>query len=376
MNAAARRNAARRGWPRGLYEPRPGYYVWRHPTTGETLPIGRVTLAQAKAEALQANMHVEGMRPTLLVRMVGGDQTVADLLDKMPAARAVNTAKTLKSMDKIIRDELGARRCADLTTAACAELIEGREADGKARSAQALRSRLIAVCKRGMQLGWMESNPAEVTRAPSVAVKRSRLTLELFQQIRAHADGAADWLGRAMDLALVTGADRSTICTLTRKHVVGDALEVRRSKTAHSTGLIVHIPLALELRVAGLRLADLVRNTSGVASQFLVHHGRPWGNAPVGSPVHPDTVSRQFTEARKLAGIPDLMPDGREPPTFHEIRSLAKRLYGEQGDVDTKLLLGHSDDKTAAIYADPRGVAPVRVQIKSPPPNEREVNSK
>lgn len=373
MNAA-RRNAARRGWPRGLYEPRPGYYVWRHPRTGETLPIGRVTLAAAKAEAVAANLHVEGMRPTLIERVSGSDRTIADLLDKMPAARTKNTAKALRSLDKIITDALGSVRCSDLTTAHCAQLVEGIEDDGKARSAQAVRSRLLAVCQRGQQLGWMEHNPADATRQPTVTVQRARLTLESFMAIRAHADAVNGWLGRAMDLALVTGADRSTISSLTRAHVVGDVLEVKRSKTAETTAMVVHIPLDLELRVSGLRLRDLVRNTTGVASQFLIHHTKTFGNAPRGSQVYVDRISHAFTEARVLAGVPDVLPNGKKAPTFHEIRSLAKRLYLEQGDVDTDVLLGHSSKKTAAIYADPRGAHPIRVRIGLA--NEREVNKK
>lgn len=34
-----------------------------------------------------------------------------------------------------------------------------------------------------------------------------------------------------------------------------------------------------------------------------------------------------------------------------------------QGNVDTKALLGHKSDSVAAIYADPRGVEPVRVKV-------------
>ena len=48
------------------------------------------------------------------------------------------------------------------------------------------------------------------------------------------------------------------------------------------------------------------------------------------------------------------LPDGKGAPTFHEIRSLSKRLYDEQGNVDTKALLGHRTEKMGALYADPR----------------------
>lgn len=365
MNAAARRNAARRGWPRGLYEPRPGYYVWRRPDTGETLPIGRVPLATAKAEAIAANMHLEGLKPSLLERVAGTDKTVAELLEKMPAATKKNTIKSLRSLDKRITESIGMVKCADLTTKALAELVEGIESEGKARLAQAIRSRLVAMCSRGQQLGWLESNPAEATRKAEVTVRRGRLTLETFTAIRAKADEVNGWLGKAMDLALVTGADRVTISSMNRKMVDGDWLEYQRSKT----GIRLRVPLELELVAAGLRLRDLVKNTTGIASPWLVHHVRNYGNAPRGAQVFQDNISKAFTAARELAGIPD-----DSAPTFHEIRSLAKRLYEAQGNVDTRWLLGHRDERTAAKYADPRGAEAVVIQVKPLAANKREVN--
>jgi integrase len=90
--------------------------------------------------------------------------------------------------------------------------------------------------------------------------------------------------------------------------------------------------------------------------RFVIHHARGFGNAPLGSSIHPDRMSHAFAEARDLAGI-----TAANPPTWHEIRSLSKRLYLEQGDVDTKALLGHKTQRMSDLYADPRGSAPVRV---------------
>lgn len=350
----ARRSSKRRDWPRGLYEPRPGYYVWRHPVTRETFALGAIPFAHAKHQAMQANAHVLASGPSLVERLTGTTHTIADVLAEMPVSEVYNTAKTQRSQDKQIRAALGEKACASLTVKNCAEFIEGVEKAGKARSAQALRSRLMSVCQRGQQLGWMSSNPAEVTRQPSVEVKRGRLTLEAFRAIYAQADGVSEWLGRAMRLAIVTGADRSTICGMTRAMVGNGLLTFQREKTS----AWIAVPLSLRLEVLGLTLADVVEERTGVLSKHLIHHVRPWGNAPVGSPIHPNAVTRAFTEARKLAKIPD-----EGAPTFHEIRSLCKRLYTEQGGVDTKALLGHSTERMADLYADPRGVEPVKVRI-------------
>lgn len=356
MNAARRGNK-RRDWPRGLREPRPGYYAYETPD-GRVLGIGRVSLARAKTEALAANLHYEQQRPTLIDRITGAHHTVSDLLDMMPASSVENTAKSLRSLDKLIRGAIGDIAANKLTTKHCAEVIESQMAQDKHRQALALRSRLVAICNRGQQLGWMTGNPALPTVKPRPVVRRGRLTLETFLKIYKQAPNVSAWLPVAMQLALVTGADRSTIAGLTRADIKDDCLYIKRSKTEKSTGMVVAIPLALRLDCLGWTLRDVLAHRTGVLSRYIVHHVENHNHAPSGSPVFVDTISKAFAEARDLAGI-----TGDAPPTFHELRSLAKRLYTEQGNVDTKTLLGHSDDKTAAVYADPRGVEPVKVRI-------------
>lgn len=369
--SAARRSVRRRTWPRGLYEPRPDYYVWRHPN-GMTIPIGRVSLQAAKAQACAANLKVEADAPSILEKLerrANAGHTVRALLEKIPKSKAENTQRSNKSLDKRINAAFGDRDPATLDTPELAKFIEAIEdEEGKARLALAVRSRLNVMAARAQQLGWMKSNPVTPTRVPNAIVKRKRLTLEAFMAVREKADQLNGWLGKAMDLALVTGCDRDTIAGLDRrKHIVGDWLEFERGKTK----MRIAIPLDLELVVAKLRLRDVVRNTSGVASRYLVHHVRNFGNAPAGAPVHVNTITRQFTAAYELTNLPR-----ENAPTFHEIRSLAKRLYREQGNVDTKELLGHRDDRTANLYADPRGIEALRVTVKPLPANKHEVNSK
>jgi integrase len=324
----ARRSIKRRDWPRGLREPRPGYYSWDHPD-GRSLAIGRVPLAVAKNEAMLANQHVAAQRPGLLERIDGGAHTVAQLLELMPVPSNKNTAKSARALDKKIRAAIGARTCSSITTKDCAALIRSAVEKGNARTAQALRSRLIAVCQYGQAEGWLDHNPAEATRRPDVEVKRGRLTLETFHAIRARAAEVAEWLPLAIDLAVTTGADRSTLAALERKDIKGDALLICRSKTKHSTGLVLEIPLGIRLEVLGLELGELLRRRTGVVSPYVLHHVAVYGNAPAGSRIHPDRISHAFTEARKLAGIPD-----EGAPTFHELRSLCKRLYDKQGNVN------------------------------------------
>jgi integrase len=79
----------------------------------------------------------------------------------------------------------------------------------------------------------------------------------------------------------------------------------------------------------------------------------------VGSRIWIDTLSRRFGEA-----VASLRIDwgDREPPTFHEIRSLSERLHSTQGGVNTQELLGHNEPETTAMYHDSRGSEWVRIK--------------
>jgi len=120
-----------------------------------------------------------------------------------------------------------------------------------------------------------------------------------------------------MLLALVSGQDRSTVARWERSAVKGDVIIARRSKT----DVKVAIPTALRLDAIGMSLADVIAKCKAthVVSKYLIHHVRSVGRVSRGDAVWLATVSSD------------------------EIRSLSKRLYMEQGGVDTRALLGPSD---------------------------------
>lgn len=335
------------------------------------MALGRVSLAQAKDEARAANDYLQAQKPSLLERLTGAANTVTQLLERMPVPDKPNTAKSQRSLDKKIREALGSIPCNALTVKHCADLVEGEIEAGRNRSSQALRSRLVAVCKRGQQLGWLEFNPAEPTQTLEVKAKRSRLSLEQFQAIYAKAPEVNEWLQGAMMLALVCGQDRSTLSGLRRSSIGAEYLTINRGKT----GVWIEVPLNLRLEAVGVTLLEALNGCrSSVRSlrfDYVIHHAREHGNAPLGSKVHPDRMSHAFAEARELAGV---KPDaGKTPQTWHEIRSLCKRLYDKQGNVNTKDLLGHSDQKTADLYADARGSEAIRVAFNPQAPGNSKV---
>lgn len=343
-----------------MHEPRPGYYSWRDPRDGKTHVLGRMPLAQAIYEAQEANAVVANgkVTKTLAERLAGEQRTISDLIAKMPTEGfKPSTLSARKSYDDVIRKGLGTKHCRALTVNDISDLIEPIKERGKLRWAQAIRSRLVQICAKGVALGWMEKNVAEVTEKMKVKVQRRRLTLDEFNLILEKAPKVAEWLPNAMLLALVSGQDRSTVARWERESVVGDVAIVRRSKTE----VRIAIPLALRLNAINLSLADVIErcNSTGVESQYLIHHHRKHVNTFKGQHIKIGSVSQAFADARELAKI-----TGDNAPTFHEIRSLAKRLYLDQGGVDTKALLGHSDEQTANLYANSRGLEPVKVKIE------------
>lgn len=73
-------------------------------------------------------------------------------------------------------------------------------------------------------------------------------------------------------------------------------------------------------------------------------------NSPDGS-IHPDGLTKGFVKECINAGIE--LNDN--PPTFHEIRSLAGRLYEKAFGKDfTQKLLGHKSEKMTEKYLDVR----------------------
>lgn len=344
-----------------MHEPREGYYTWRDPRDGKTHILGRIPLAQAIHEAQGANLIVEKGKPTksLAERVQQETHTVADLLKRMPVKGADSTIRSRKYYDAHIAKSIGSVPCADLTTKHVADMLEALIDAGNAPWARNLRSRMLAVCKRGAALGWMSGNPAANTEQEEITVTRRRLRgIEEFNAIFEKAPQVNDWLQNAMLLALVSGQDRSTCARWERASVKDGMATAFRKKTK----VYIEIPTALRMDAIGMSLADVIARckSTGVVSKYLIHHVRNKGGAKSGQPIKIDSLTRAFADARTLAGI-----TGEDAPSFHELRSLSKRLYEKQGGVDTKALLGHMTETAADLYADSRGIEPIRVKISA-----------
>ncbi len=294
---------------------------------------------------------------------------------------ATNTMRSRKCTCRAWTDAIGNTPMIKIQVQDARQVLRNYEEQGKTRMAQSLRSTLIDIYQVAHQEGIIPAshpNIGEILRMPKSAVKRARLTLEEWEKIHTSAASLGPWVQNAMLLAITTGQRLIDLSIARFKRqrdwenrwhnwqqarAIAKALPADQhpypfieDDTLHiittKTGALIRIPLDLRLdainQTVGAAISACRNNT---ASRYLIHHTKRRTMCNPGDRVHENTISKGFKRARDLTG---LTWPGQTPPTFHEMRSLAKRLYAEQG-IDTKALLGHKTQQMSDLYADPRG---------------------
>lgn len=361
-----RRSKSRAGFPRNLYENK-GYFSWRDPTTGDYSGLGR-NRAKAFEDALALNLHLAKRQGQLsaVERVFGKGQTVAaweekyrGIVEKRKLTKETMSnylafsRRTLKMLgDKPLRSVTPENVSAGLDAIA--------EGEGIPRTAQAVRAYMWQSFETAVAEGWIDQNPVrKKIIVGDKSAKRARLSLEVF--LRVYESGITEWLRNAMALALVSAQRRGDVARAEFRDFRDGGWWITQASKKTDHPHRIFIPNELQPNGFSLSLGELVARCrkSGVLSRFLVHQTTTRGRSGLGSPIRLETVSTAFTEA-----VTDLAIDWGEntPPTFHEIRSLALRLYGEQG-VNVQLLAGHSDPDTTAIYLNSRGAEYVKVTV-------------
>ena len=364
----ARRKAINRNLPQNLYV-RKGYFSWRNPNTGIECSVGK-DRSEAIAQAVEANIHILCLRdkPRLIDRLTGAaNQTVSSLIDEYTQfcreGKAASTIESERQRVAIIREKLGSIPVKSVTTQNIADFLRDWLLQDKRRMAEAQRSLLRKLFVHGISIGWVDRNPVDATRTPKAKVKRARLVLEDFRFIFDHgkASGAPQWLLNAIRLSIVTGQRREDLAAIQFKDVHDGRLWVIQQKTGNR----VAISTTLTLQALGWTLKDVIQDCrDSTFSRVLVHHTQHVGRAKPGDSIRLATITAGFAQLRDAAVAEakrrkrtDLFlwtKNTVEPPSFHEIRSLAARLYDTQG-VDAQKLLGHKHPSMTELYKDVRG---------------------
>ena len=226
---------------------------------------------------------------------------------------------------------------------------------GKPVMAQHVLIELRDMLNEAINYGWIDSNPAINVKQLRAPVKRQRLPFEQWQRMydmaRTHP---VPWVPHMLKLALLTGQRRADLCKMRFEDICemeingvrGDCLLIEQQKTKARIAL----PLALRLDMLGVTLGqeiDACRSYGKPGPYLLRSRYAAWQRS-----LNPKCLSNRFENLRAAAGI---TVERGTPPSLHECRSLAERLYREQG-IDTRTLLGHKRQAMTDVYNDDRGL--------------------
>lgn len=356
------RLAKNRGLPPNLYQNSAGYFYFLNPQNRKVKGLGR-DKARASAEARAANAALAHEAPSSLVDWVLG-KTNYTLAEWLPIYRSLWIAQaktapahnTLRSFDlyvgKIAGVEYAWRKLGAIETTHVANHILEVAANSGPAAALGLRARLLDVFRMAETQGQIPSgsNPVKATYTPSRQVKRERLTLEQFQAIR---EKAPTWLKRAMNLALLTAQRREDLAKLKFSDFYDGHLHVIQGKGQGSVRL--RLDASIRLEAVGMSIGDAIQGCRDlVVSKYILHHSHSINQVNPGDKLSINGISTGFQKARDAAGL--VAAEGRTPASFHEIRSLAERLYrGEYGAEFAQAILGHKHASMTAKYDDLRG---------------------
>ncbi|WP_058912064.1 tyrosine-type recombinase/integrase [Entomohabitans teleogrylli] len=341
--------------PRNLtYRTASKSFFWRNPVTEKEFPLGQISRREAIAQAIEANNFIsQNYTPVALIEKLKGfdSYTVDKWVDRYEVILqrrnlSANTYKIRRNQLLTIKERIGDMVLAEVTTRHIAEFLEQWIIEGKNTMAGTMRSVLSDMFREAIVDGRITINPVEPTRSPRVQVSRQRLTIDAYRSIRSAAEQLPAWFPLAMDLALVTGQRREDVASMRFSAIYDDRLHITQIKT----GMMLALPLSLTLPANGMKLATVIDRCKLVSrSDFLISTGIR-KNSPDGS-LHPDGLTKKFVAARSATDL----EFGDNPPTFHEIRSLAGRLYKDAyGEDFAQKLLGHKSDKMTKMYLDSR----------------------
>jgi integrase len=276
------------------------------------------------------------------------------IAESCPSPGTIATAR--RYIGRIKKASFAHLNIRDVTTMHCAGFLDAIEKDSVALN---MRARMHDMFRVAETKGVIETgkNPVAATKPRAYEVKRERLSLEQFLAIRAKV---SPWAANGMTLALLTGQRISDIVKMQFVDYKAGWLYIEQEKT----GIKLQQDGRIRLDAIGMSIDEAVKQCRGrVISKYLIHHRRSSGNYKAGEQVSADGLSSAFAKARDACGI--VAAEGRTPPTFHEIRSLAERLYRkEYGQEFAQAIMGHKHAKTTAEYDDLRGGGWALVQAK------------
>jgi len=339
------RKAGNRALERNLYRhPRRGFR-YRDPRT-KAWEYWNVELAEAQRRARERNLLLPAKRQDSVSRVI------ADYLDYLDSESG-NKRSTLDIKKDILGFYSRAWHGYSLRSVTRAALLKHWRTIGP-HGWQKHRNIWMDLYRWAISSGIVEVNEAELALGPkakSLTRKRQRHTEEGYAAIYERAE---EWLQIAMDLAVSSLQDRSTLCRARRSDISWSSTDgigrwlITRSKTGAN--------LALKVKPR-TRLDAAVRRALGhpVAGTYLLRKApdRKRRGKLEYTQVTPDYLSKAFAEAREKSGAYAHLP-AEQQPTFHDLRAYGSWLYEKAGYPTeyVQALMAHGSAKMTQHYQD------------------------
>lgn len=247
--------------------------------------------------------------------------------------------KSLENRQAILKRlscEFGYTGLMDISPKMLQTFINGYEERGTIAAAQTAHMVVGDLFREAWIDGYVSYSPAIPLRFPKSLIKRSRLSAHDWVEMLYHAETMKrSYLPHAMRIAVITAQRRGDISSMRRQDIWGDHLHIKQQKT----GYMLALPLKLKCPISGEELGSVIESCPG--SDFLLGSQR----------IFPYSLSNAFKIARN-----QLFPHRwRNPPTFHEQRSLSARLHQPSG-IDIQRLMGHKLPVQTSEYSFNRGM--------------------
>lgn len=316
-----KRNPANVGLEPNLYVHPRGGFRYRDPRT-KRWEYWNVERGEAQRRARERNQLLPSKRRDAI------DRVIADYLEYLKSESG-NRESTLEIKEDILNWYARTFRGFSLRSMTRGVLLEHWQKIGP-HGWQKHRNIWIALYAWAISAGLTEVNEAEMALKPtSKALKRKR-ERHTEEGVTAIYEAADHWLKIAIDLAVASLQDRSTLCSAKRTDVTWDREGVGRwTLTRSKTGANLAIRIRPETK-----LEKAVRHALAhtVAGTFLVRRPPERKNRRLEefTQVTPDYLTKAFARVRDACGAYDeLEPELR--PAFHDLRAYGAWLYGQAG---------------------------------------------
>ncbi|MDR0233376.1 MAG: tyrosine-type recombinase/integrase [Zoogloeaceae bacterium] len=260
------------------------------------------------------------------------------------------TPKTLGSIERYTRticQEIGEMPMCMVKPVHISRIVRAVWSAGHESAARSVLLVARAIFTEALHSGVIDINPAKAVPPTPLHVKRSRIPLELWLKMLEIAERKAQpWVPHMLRLAIVSAARRGDLRKMRFDDVWDNLLHIETEKT----GIRIALPLDLRLDAVNLRLGDVIEGCAKYGSSGATLLRRDFD----GKALDKTSLSGRFRDTL-LRACGGKWEGKGNPPSLHECRSLAERLYRQQG-INTQILLGHKRQTMTDQYNDARGL--------------------